>query len=206
MTTPSLQAKQFAADNGFVIVTNNGKYDVTHTATGTKFTRSSYPAVLNEMREIDSQYVVARSEEAERAADDDIFLSVDKVVNHPAFKDMPNARAVLQQQIESETLMPPRKMTTEELDALGKILPMTREQAREVAHRMGRGPRKPVLVFNVDKSRGGKWYVLFNGNPVTFNGFRTRADALKLVRQGMNGEMRHNWRKARVTIEFAWSI
>jgi hypothetical protein len=228
---PSQLAKEYAADNGFVIAPLGAKYTVCHTPTGTTFVRSNYPAVLNEMKAIACQY--ASRTETERASDDDIFLTVDEVVNHPAFRDMPNTRAVLQQQIESETLMPPRKMTTEELDAVkdrdinslyGRVMPpvtisgealdkiaaiqpMTREQAREVAHRIGRGLKEPmILLFNVDKSRGGKWYVFFNGRAVTFAGYASRADALKVIRQGMNGTHAANWRKARVTIEFAWSI
>lgn len=48
--TPSQEAKQFAADNGFVIATVGRRYKVTNIATGHTFERGGYEAVLNAMR------------------------------------------------------------------------------------------------------------------------------------------------------------
>jgi len=50
--TPSQQAKEFAAANGFTIEPAGRRYNVTHVASGVTFTRGGYEAVLNEMRAI----------------------------------------------------------------------------------------------------------------------------------------------------------
>lgn len=50
--TPSKDAKDYAEANGFRITPNGKRYQCEHVASGTKFERGSYPALLNEMRAV----------------------------------------------------------------------------------------------------------------------------------------------------------
>lgn len=52
MKTPAQEAKEYAAEHGFVIESIGRRYKCTHTVSNTIFERGGYAALLNEMRAV----------------------------------------------------------------------------------------------------------------------------------------------------------
>lgn len=192
--SPAERAKEFAADNGFEIVTVGRRYDV-RIRGGVALVANvgGYTAALNAMRAhlLDIEAFNNPNDVKMKHCDvvrDDGVMGV--------FADAPVGVEMCAGEIKAASVAMLAQQHRDYND-------LKRGTGDAVATRIRRAARKLS-----GKPPGGPWHVVHNGQNVTVPGYASRTDALAVVRWGFNHPdltIRNNWRTATVTLEYRQS-